>query len=127
MSYWRRLKQRFLNRGPKYTTNFKKFPEGNGISQGQELIIRVKGAEVVTGKLYDPLTNRTYQIDQSHANDEDKDAETTNFSLKSKLHPKSLSPDYYLPVGEYVLLTWWFDYDTMRGGMFKDKFRIYPR
>lgn len=125
ISVWEKIRRRFLRRGPKYTTNFLKTRDGNGIPQGEELIVRVRGAEVVTGRLYDPKTKKTYQIDQSHKNDEDKDEETTNFSLKSKLHPGASAPNYHLPWGEYVLLTWWFDYDTMRGGTYKDKFVIF--
>lgn len=123
-SRWMRLKRLFQIRAPKYTTNFVKTKFGHGIKQGDELIIRVRGAEAVTGRVYDPRTNKTYQIDQSHINDEDKDVETTNFTLKSRLHPKAMVPDFFLPVGEYVLLTWWWDNDTMRGGIYRDKFMI---
>ena len=113
-------------RGPKYTTNFVKTKYGNGIPFNTELIIRVRGAEVVTGRLYDVANRKTYQIDQSHAKDEDNDAETTNFTLKSRLHPfASKLNDYALPFGEYMLLTWWWDNDTMRGGTYKDKFMIF--
>lgn len=122
---WEQIRRRFLRRGPKYTTNFIKTVDGNGIPQGEELVIRIRGAEVVTGRLYDPKNNRTYQIDQSHKLDEDNDAETTNFTLKSKVHPDAIAPDYSLPIGEYVLLTWWWDNDTMRGGTYKDKFVIF--
>jgi len=124
LSFWEKIKRRYLKRGPKYTTNFIKTKHGNGIKQGQELIIRIRNAEVVTGRIYDPKTNKTYQIDQSHSNDEDKDAETTNFTLKSRIHQRAIAPDYFLPIGEYFLLTWWWDNDTMRGGTYKDKFVI---
>lgn len=125
LSKWELIRRRFLRRGPKYTTNFIKTKDGNGIQYGTELIIRVKGAEVVTGRLFDLITKKTYQIDQSHVKDEDNDAETTNFTLKSKAHPDSEGPDYFLPWGDYVLLTWWWDNDTMRGGTYKDKFSIF--
>ena len=126
LSRWERIRKRFLRLGPKYTTNFVKTNHGNGIPFNTELIIRVRGAEVVTGRLYSLETKRTYQIDQSHAKDEDNDAETTNFTLRSKLHPQaSESSNYALPLGEYVLLTWWWDNDTMRGGTYKDKFTIF--
>jgi len=126
LSRWERIRKRFLRLGPKYTTNFVKTKYGNGIPFNSELIIRVRGAEVVTGRLYDLATKRTYQIDQSHAKDEDNDAETTNFTLRSKLHPQALADfNYALPLGDYVLLTWWFDNDTMKGGQYKDKFTIF--
>lgn len=124
LSRWLRFKRLFQIRAPKYTTNFIKTPLGNGIKYGNELIIRVRGAEVVTGRVYDSHTNKTFQIDQSHTNDEDKDAETTNFTLKSRLHPDAVAPNYYLPPGKYVLLTWWWDNNTMRGGTYRDKFVI---
>ena len=125
LSVWDKIKRRYLRRGPKYTTNFVKSPQGNGIRYGQELIVRINGAEVVTGRLYDPRTKKTYQIDQSHKFDEDNDAETTNFTMKSRLHPDAESPDYFLPKGEYTLLSWYWDNDTMRGGSYRDKFVIF--
>lgn len=122
---WMRLKRLFQIRAPKYQPNFIKTPKGNGIKFGEELIVRVVGAEVVTGRIYDVISKRTYQIDQSHKRDEDNDAETTNFTLKSRLHPNaSKLTDYSLPVGEYMLLTWWWDNDIMRGGTYRDKFLI---
>ena len=121
---WQRLLNKF-KRKPRYTTNFVKTKYGNGISQGEELIVKINGAEVVTGRIYDPKTGKTYQIDQSHAKDEDNNAETTNFTLKSNLHPRaSKLSGYVLPIGEYVLFTWWWDNDTMRGGTYRDKFMI---
>jgi len=126
ISVWEKIRRRFLKRGPKYTTNFIKTRYGNGIPFNSELIIRVRGAEVVTGRIYSLLTKRTYQIDQSHSKDEDNDAETTNFTLKSQLHPEALpSENFALPHGEYMLLTWWWDNDSMRGGTYKDKFTIF--
>lgn len=126
LSKWERIRKRFLRLGPKYTTNFVKTKYGNGIPYNSELIVRVRGAEVVTGRVYDVLTKRTYQIDQSHSNDEDNDAETTNFTLRSKSHPHTdASTNYALPIGDYILLTWWWDDDTMRGGTYKDKFTIF--
>jgi hypothetical protein len=98
---------------------------GNGIPYGTELIVRVKGAEIVTGRLSDARTKRVYQIDQSHKRDEDNDEETTNFTMKSKSQPNPIPPDYFLPNGEYYLLTWWWDSDTMRGGTYRDKFVIF--
>lgn len=125
LTIWEQIRRRFLRRGPKYTTNFVKTLQGNGIPFGSELIVRVRDAEVVTGRLYSLKTKKTYQIDQSHAKDEDNDVETTNFSMKSKIHARSEPPNYHLPPGEYMLLTWWWDNDTMRGGTYKDKFVIF--
>ena len=125
MSIWSEIKRRFILRGPKYQPTFTKFSRGNGIKFGEELVVRIVGAEVVTGRVYDIINRRTYQIDQSHANDEDKDAETTNFTMRSKIHPEAVPPYYHLPPGEYMLLTWWWDNDTMRGGTYRDKFEIF--
>jgi len=129
MGIWENIRRNFLKRGPKYTTNFERTAEGNGIPYGKELHIRIKGAEVVTAKLYDPLNKRIYQIDQSHANDEDKDAETVNFTMKSRLHPAAHKDidNYQLPGGDYALLIWWYDMDTNRGGMYRDKFVIFNK
>jgi len=129
LSTWEQIRRKFFRRGPKYTTNFVKTPKGNGIAYGSELEIRVAGAEVVTAKLYDPLNNRVYSIDQSHIHDEDNDAETVNFTMKSKLHPSThVSLDnYQLPGGDYALLIWWYDMDTNKGGMYRDKFVIFNK
>ena len=124
LSFWERIRQNFLRRAPKYTTNFIKTDKGNGLKFGMDLTIRVRGAAVVTGRIYDAKNNKTYQIDQSHKNDKDKDAETTQFSLKTKLHPDAKAPGYNLPPGEYMIFTWWFSYKTMRGGTYRDKFVI---
>lgn len=124
LSIWEKIRRRFFRLGPKYTTNFIKTPKGNGIKKGKVLFIRIRGAEVVTGRLYDPRTKKTYQIDQSHSKDEDNDAQTINFTLKSRLHPNAMAPDYYLPQGEYTLLTWWWDAQTMRSGTYRDRFNI---
>ncbi len=123
LSRWARLKNLF-RRTPKYDVNWIKTPQGNGIKYGEELIVRVRGAEVVTGRVYDPRHGKTYQIDQSHAKDEDNDAETTNFTLKSRNHPNAHPNTYSLPLGEYVLMSWWWDCDKMRGGTYTDKFVI---
>lgn len=125
LSYWEKIRRRFLRRGPKYQTNFTESPMGNGIPHGTELIVRVVDAEIVTGRISDAITRRVYQIDQSHKFDEDNDEETTNFTMKTKSQPNPIPPDYFLPKGEYYLLTWWWDNDTMRGGTYKDKFVIF--
>ena len=105
----------------KYETNFEKFPGGNGIKEGSELIIKIHGAEVVTGQIRD-VKNRIITIDQSHKNDEDKDAQTINMKLKRRRW-LGLKNDN-LPAGKYVLIVWYFDNDTMMGGSFTDKFLI---
>ncbi len=105
----------------KFETNFEKFPAGNGIKEGSELILRVKGAEVVTGQIRD-VANRIITIDQSHANDEDKDAETINMKLKRRRWLGAKHDN--LKPGKYVLIVWYWDNDTMMGGSFTDKFLI---
>lgn len=105
----------------KFETNFEKFPAGNGIREGSELLVTVKGAEVVTGQIRDN-GNRIITIDQSHEHDEDNNAETINLKLKRRrwrgLKRENLKP------GKYVLIVWYFDYDTMKGGSYTDKFLI---
>ena len=105
----------------KYETNFEKFPGGNGIKEGSELIIKIHGAEVVTGQIRD-VKNRIITIDQSHIHDEDGDAQTINMKLKRRRW-LGLKNDN-LPSGKYILIVWYFDYDTMMGGSFTDKFLI---
>ena len=108
----------------KFVTNFEKFPAGNGIKEGSELIVRVKGAEVVTGQIRD-VKNRIITIDQSHSKDEDNDAETINMKLKRRGRGWGIfRRNYNLPAGKYVLIVWYFDYDTMKGGSYTDKFLI---
>lgn len=104
-----------------FETNFEKYPAGNGIKEGSELLVKVKGAEVVTGQIRDSR-NRILTIDQSHSNDEDKNAETINMKLKKRgwLGIKNDN----LPPGKYLLIVWYFDYDTMKGGSYTDKFLI---
>ena len=105
----------------KYETNFEKFPGGNGIKEGSELIVKIIGAEVITGQIRD-VKNRIITIAQSHKNDEDRNAETINIKLKRRRW-LGLKNDN-LPAGKYVLIVWYFDYDTMMGGSFTDKFLI---
>ncbi len=126
LSKWEKTLRKYFRRGPKYTTNFIKTKQGNGLLYGQELHIRISEADVVTAKLYDPLNKRVYSIDQSHANDEDKDVETIHFTMKSRMHPSAAKEidNYQLPGGDYALLVWWWDNYTMRGGMYHDKFVV---
>jgi hypothetical protein len=105
----------------KYQTNFKKYPQGNGIEEGSELIVRIKGAETVTGQLRG-AQNQVIQIDQSHAYDEDNDAETVNFVLKTKRWGGLRNNN--LPPGVYTLICWFWDNDVMTGGSYTDKFII---
>jgi len=105
--------------GSKYQTNFQKYPDGNGIKYKEELIVRIAGAETVTGQIRDSK-NAVKMIDQSTAADEDNNAETVNFNMKVK----GAGTEDYLPPGEYTLITWYWDNDTMRGGSYTDKFLI---
>jgi len=107
-----------------YETNFEKFPAGNGIKEGSELIVKIKGAEVVTGQIRDSK-NRIIVIDQSYAKDEDNDAQTVNFKLKRKGRGWGIfRRKHNLKPGKYILIIWYFDYDTMMGGSYTDKFLI---
>lgn len=105
----------------KFQTNFEKYPAGNGIKAGSELHVKVVGAEVVTGQIRDN-SNRIITIDQSHSKDEDNDAQTINMKLKRKRW-HGLKKDNLRP-GKYTLIVWYFDYDTMKGGSYTDKFLI---
>lgn len=105
----------------KFETNFEKFPAGNGMKEGSELIVKITGAEVVTGQIRD-VKNRIITIDQSHSKDEDLNAETINLKLKRRRW-MGLKKDN-LPSGKYLLIVWYFDYDTMTGGSYTDKFLI---
>jgi hypothetical protein len=105
--------------GSKYQTNFTQLDAGNGIPYKQELIVKIAGAETVTGQIR-YKNGQVCLIDQSHANDEDNNAETVNFNMKVK----GAGDDDYLPPGEYTLIIWYFDNDTMMGGSYTDKFLI---
>lgn len=103
----------------KYQTNFAQFDAGNGIAHKQELIVKIVGAETVTGQIR-YKNGQVCLIDQSHAADEDNNAETINFNMKVK----GAADDNYLPPGEYTLIVWYFDNDTMMGGSYNDRFLI---
>lgn len=105
--------------GSKYQTNFTKYDGGNGLKVGQELLVKINGAETVTGQIR-YQNGQVCLIDQSHAADEDNNAETVNFNMKVK----GAGPGDFLPVGEYTLIVWYFDNDTMMGGSYTDKFQI---
>jgi hypothetical protein len=105
--------------GSKYQTNFVQLDAGNGIAHKQELIVKIAGAETVTGQIR-YKNGQVCLIDQSHANDEDNNAETVNFNMRVK----GAGDDDYLPPGEYTLIIWYFDNDTMMGGSYTDKFLI---
>ncbi len=109
---------------PKFEVNFEKFPAGNGIKEGSELLVKVIGAEVVTGQIRD-ARNKIITIDQSHSNDEDKNAETINMKLKRRGRGWGIfRRKYDLPPGRYTLIVWYFDYHSMNGGSYTDKFLI---
>lgn len=103
----------------KYQTNFEKFENGNGIKYKEELVVKIVGAETVTGQIR-YQNGQVCLIDQSHAADEDNNAETVNFNMKVK----GAGDEDYLPPGEYTLIIWYFDNDTMMGGSYTDKFLI---
>jgi len=125
LSRWERIRLRFLRRPPKYQPSFIKTPKGNGLNFGtSSLDVRIRGAELIMGQIIDVKNKKIYTLSFSNANDVDRDAETNNFILKTRLHPDAVAPNYFLPVGEYVLLNQWFDYDTGRNGTYKDKFVI---
>jgi len=105
----------------KYTTNFVERSSGNSIKQNSELIVRVNGAEAVTGEIRQ--NGSPIIIDQSSSRDEDNNAETVNFVLKRRRW-RGLRKDT-LPPGDYELRIWWWDNDTMSGGGFQDVFRIF--
>ena len=106
--------------GSRYQTNFQKYDEGNGIEIGSELKVKIQGAESVTGQIRDSQ-NKVILIDQSSVSDEDQRLETVNFILKRK---GMNYPNDNLPAGEYTLVTWYWDNDTMTGGSYTDKFLI---
>lgn len=102
-----------------YETNFVQTPGGNGIKQGEELEVRIKDAEVVTGVIKHKGAAKL--IDQSHDKDEDLDAETINFKLKKRKFFRYVD----FPTGEYELIVWYWDKDEGRAGGFRDKFVIF--
>ena len=107
--------------GSKYQTNLIKGDRGNSIKTGRELIVRIRGAEVVTAKL--SHNGRLLQVDQSHKNDEDSNTETINLKLKTK--SRYFRTTNLIP-GTYELHVWYWDNDTMMGGSYRDSFEITP-
>ena len=124
LNRWGKIRRRFLRRPPKYQQSFIKTSQGNGLTFGSSLDVRIVGAELIMGHIVDPKNRRIYQLSYSNANDADKDAETNNFTMKTRQHPNAVAPDYFLPPGEYLLINQWFDYDTGTNGTYKDKFVI---
>lgn len=98
----------------------KDLPKGvkNGIWQGNELVLRVKNAEIVSGRI--AKNNKLLLIDQSTDHDEDNNVETINFDLR-KVEKGELKN---FEEGEYDLIVWWFDMDTKKGGHYHEKFNI---
>jgi len=78
------------------------------IESGKELIIKIPDAEVVTLTLRHKESGKVVMIDQSHAEDEDRDASTANLILKA---PDS-SP---LTKGAYWLNIWYWDKEGDNG------------
>lgn len=108
-----------VSNGDKYQTNFVKTQYGNGIKTGTELLVRIRGAETVTGKI--SYKGQLLMIDQSHSRDEDKDAETINFKLK---HRRFKIFKYNLPLGVYELHLWFYNKTSGERGLYRDKFQI---
>ena len=106
----------------KYQANFVKTRHGNGIKSGTELIVKVRGAEVVTGKL--SKNGKLLIIDQSHKNDEDRNGETINFRLKRK---NRFWPNSHLPTGMYELHIWFYNAKSGERGLYRDKFFIFNK
>ena len=111
--------QSIISNGDKYQTNFIRTSKGNGIKTGTELLVRVKGAEIVTGKI--SFRGKLLMIDQSYKRDEDNDAETINFKLK---HRRYKIFKYNLPLGTYELHLWFYDEDSGERGLYRDKFEV---
>jgi len=111
--------EEFVSNEDKYQTNFAKTDGGNGIKTGTKLLVRIRGAETVTGKI--SYKGQLLMIDQSHANDEDKDSSTINFKLK---HRRFRLFNYNLPLGEYELHLWFYNKDSGERGLYRDKFEI---
>jgi len=109
----------FVSNGDKYQTNFIKTQHGNGIKSGDELLVKIRGAEVVTGKV--SYKGKLLMIDQSHAKDEDNDASTINFKLRKR---SRLWKTVGLDRGTYELHIWFYDEDSGERGLYRDKFQI---
>lgn len=114
------VKQIFAKNSDKFQTNFIKTDMGNGIKIGTELIVKIRNATSVTGKI--SHNGKLLIIDQSHANDEDKDTETINFILKRKTRFWQRTPN--LPPGTYELHLWFWIKSTNEQGKYRDKFEI---
>ena len=112
-------KKEFQEGKSKYYTNFFQSLKGNSIKQGDELIVGIKGAESVQGTIKDVKGN-LLQVDQSHAFDEDNDAETINFTLK---HRRFRLFGFKLPKGTYEFNLKFHDKEGGDGGI-KDIFEI---
>jgi len=108
-----------VSNGEKYQTNFIKTKHGNGIKSGDELLVKIRGAEVVTGKI--SHKGKLLMIDQSHAKDEDNDASTINFKLRKR---SRLWRTVGLQPGTYELHLWFYDKDSGERGLYRDKFQI---
>ena len=91
--------EEFRHSHNKYQTNFIRGPSGNGISRGSELLVKIKGADSVTGRI--AQHGRLIMVDQSTERDEDNDIETINFKLKEKTPFYKSAKD--LPPGDYEL------------------------
>lgn len=103
----------------KYQTNFVKGIHGNIIKTGITLLVKIRGAESITGKI--SHKGKLLLINQSHDNDEDNDSTTIQFKLK---HRRFKIFNYNLPLGEYTLYVWFYDEDSGERGFYRDVFKI---
>lgn len=111
-----------VSNGDKYQTNFIKTKHGNGIKSGEELLVKIRGAEVVTGKI--SHKGKLLLIDQSHAKDEDNDASTINFKLRKRSRFFGRLRTVGFQPGVYELHLWFYDQDSGERGLYRDKFVI---
>lgn len=105
--------------GKKYQTNFVKSIHGNSVKTGTTLLVKIRGAKVITGKI--SYRGKLLLINQSHDNDEDNDTTTIQFKLK---HRRFRLFNYNLPLGEYTLHLWFYDENSGERGLYRDVFQI---
>lgn len=109
----------FISNEKKYQTNFVKGIHGNSIKTGTTLLVKIRGAKVITGKI--SYRGILLLINQSHDNDEDNNSTTIQFKLK---HRRFRLFNYNLPLGEYTLHLWFYDESSGERGLYKDVFQI---
>ena len=112
-------KKAFQEGKSRYHANFFRSLKGNSIRQGDELVVRIRGAESVQGTIKDVRGN-LLQVDQSHYFDEDRNVETINFTLK---HKRFKVFGFNLPKGTYELKVAFHDKEKGDGSV-RDVFEI---